>query len=1639
MADDIRVSLKGARRQLSLRITAVWDAVSDSNVALVKSRLRLLEKSFEALQRLDQSLAELYDADANEESDKLAEKEAEKAFEYADKASTCILEAQTWLQKKDRSDTGPSKAKPDVKLEKLTLPSFNGDILSFQAFWESFNSRVDSNPNLNAIDKFDYLRNCCQGKATDVLESFPRTAAGYDLALTTLKRRFGRLAPVINLRLTKLVELKPLDDHCNTSELRNMLDKMLVHVRSLLSLGLHKKGGSEWIGPLLIARLPPRLRVRWEEACFGTPDHLGGGLCPDLEEFLEFFCKMVEIEEATQLTSTKPKRHDSFSHERKPNLAKPLPRKPLLSSSFNTHVQAASCPVCGESDHTQVCRCPKFSNSSLETRRSFCRQFSLCFNCLGTGHGVSKCMSSSRCRDCRGKHHSLLHGYKPSSRSLPAETPRDTHTETATCASLQSLPKETRVLLQSCSALAYPPHGKPFAIRVLFDSCSTTSFIRETTAQLLNLPTLSSVPLKINTFGCGVVQNTFRVCQADIGPLDGGPTASVDLIATDKLVHPIQGHCVDIQSYPHLKNLKISETYDSDEPLPVDVIIGADHYHLFVTGNRKVGKMNQPVAVDTILGWTLHGPFLSPRSNNSKPVIDFVNFCESSPGCSDNIERLWSLDGIGIPSNPEKPWVQPRWDDERIISALPWKSEEPPVSNREAVKIRQEKIDSRLSSEQNQKRDQYFQELQELQIIESCSEDTTVKTWYLPHHCIWKKKLRVVFDGSFGSPSINDMLLTGPNLLLVIPISLISFRLYELPIVADIEKAFLQVGVEEADRNFLRFIVNGTEFRFCRVPFGLTCSPAILNSSLQLLYDSFENKYPDTVLRLRTSTYVDDVLGSFPDEKTLCKFKEESTGLFKLAGMNLRGWTSSPTKVLGVQYNSDTDQMVLPLTEHQVFSSRKCSRRELLSYSASLFDPLGLALPWTIQLRMLLQSTWKSGLSWDEDFPPEIKKVWLRLLAQAESEKELRFSRCLKFADASTFELHSFCDASQFGFATCTYLVSPNSSVLIYSRGRVTPLKPPLTTPRAELMAALLSARAIKLLQEIPQFRALPIFFWSDSTCVLQWIRAKTLCPRVFVQKRVQEISSVEGQWNYVPSADNPADLASRGVDAEALNRSSFWTNGPPWLSSPDLWPRPPDSLSNLVTVDTFATVASPLDDFEDFYAPLLSRCSSLLRFQRILAWIIRFTQSSRLRPCVQDKFVHSHELQAAFHTAILHEQEMYHPSELTDVRSGKSVSRSSPLVPLKPSWDDTRGLLVTSPRTMEEPKIFLPRESRLTLLVIKQIHEQLAHAGPDRTLAKFQSLYWTPRARTLIKRVLKDCTVCKRFSPPRYAQNEGNLPDFRVNFSHPFQTTGVDHAGPLYLQSGEKVYVLLFTCACTRALHLELVSSLNTEETALAFRRFQARRGCPSQVFSDNAACFKRLSPLVPTSWKFIPERSPTWGGWWERMVQTVKRSLRKVVGRSTLHRTELLTVLLEIEGAVNERPLTYVSDAPGSFSPLRPADFLSLKQPLGAPWVDSTSESLSKRWKHTQKVAADLVKRWYNEYLPTLRQWRYGSTAGIEPNIGDIALLSEGVKGKGSFTLVRILDLHPGKDGFVRVATVLLRGRPTRRLIRMLYPFEC
>jgi len=168
-------------------------------------------------------------------------------------------------------------------------------------------------------------------------------------------------------------------------------------------------------------------------------------------------------------------------------------------------------------------------------------------------------------------------------------------------------------------------------------------------------------------------------------------------------------------------------------------------------------------------------------------------------------------------------------------------------------------------------------------------------------------------------------------------------------------------------------------------------------------------------------------------------------------------------------------------------------------------------------------------------------------------------------------------------------------------------------------------------------------------------------------------------------------------------------------------------------------------------------------------------------------------------------------------------------------------------------------------------------------------------------------------------------LPQARVQDGPPFSVTGIDFTGAMYVKNegsvGEyKVYVCLFTCASTRAIHLEVVTDL-TEMTFLqVFRRFAACRSLPHLIISDNASTYtsaaKKLSKLFQSStlksalmhrgtvWKFIPKRAPWYGGFWERLIGVVKVSLKKTLGRAYVTLPVLQTTIVEVEAVINDRP---------------------------------------------------------------------------------------------------------------------------------------
>ena len=213
-------------------------------------------------------------------------------------------------------------------------------------------------------------------------------------------------------------------------------------------------------------------------------------------------------------------------------------------------------------------------------------------------------------------------------------------------------------------------------------------------------------------------------------------------------------------------------------------------------------------------------------------------------------------------------------------------------------------------------------------------------------------------------------------------------------------------------------------------------------------------------------------------------------------------------------------------------------------------------------------------------------------------------------------------------------------------------------------------------------------------------------------------------------------------------------------------------------------------------------------------------------------------------------------------------------------------------------------------------------HCGVESTLNKLRQIYWMIKGRQTVKKVLSKCIICKivqgkTLLPPSTAK----LPEYRLYFEYPVEDVGLDYAGPLFTRdifgkSREtfKSYILIFTCAATLNTHLELVPSESSDLLLLAIRRFIARKGLPRAFISDNFKIFKskeikHLILSLNIKWKFILEKSPWWGGFYERIIGIIKR-IKKVVGKALLNYDELTTFLAEIEQNLNSRPMTYLSD---------------------------------------------------------------------------------------------------------------------------------
>jgi len=305
------------------------------------------------------------------------------------------------------------------------------------------------------------------------------------------------------------------------------------------------------------------------------------------------------------------------------------------------------------------------------------------------------------------------------------------------------------------------------------------------------------------------------------------------------------------------------------------------------------------------------------------------------------------------------------------------------------------------------------------------------------------------------------------------------------------------------------------------------------------------------------------------------------------------------------------------------------------------------------------------------------------------------------------------------------------------------------------------------------------------------------------------------------------------------------------------------------------------------------------------------------------------------------------------------------------------------------------------------------------------------------------------------------DLPAARVQQGRPFARVGVDYAGPLQMRElrlrksrSYKVYVAVFVCLAVKAVHLEPVTDLSTDAFLAAFDRFIARRGLPSDIFSDCGTNFigadKQLQLLINSTdgqealsgshaacqWHFNPPSAPHFGGLWEAAVRSMKRLLIRTMGTHIFSYEEFTTLLARIEAVLNSRPLTPMTTDPADLDYLSPGHFL-IGQPLLAVPPRTTSESrvnLNQRWKLLDQCHQAFWRRWATEYLTSLQgrsKWRK-ETPNV--NVDDMVVIVDNQAPPLMWRLGRVSEILPGQDGVVRVVRLLtLQGLITRPVAKI------
>lgn len=1629
----------------------------------------------------------------------------ERLYEY----SKGRINKKIWDQKHQEKST-----------PKIELPTFTGSYAQWTTFKDLFLETVHNNHFISNAQKMQHLKSKLKGDPERLIQHMSISADNYEASWNIIQQRYDNKRLLFTYHANMLLN-QPIIQNPTAQQLKKMHDITVESLHAIDNLNFNTESWDPLLIHILLQKLDPETNQTFTES-LDNPR-----IMPTLDEFLRFIeNKFISLESSSNTNRGKntPNNQQQNSQSKNNvnngnagNNSKPKnnnkqdnkgSQKPSngLKRFYNF---AITCPKCA--NQHGLYNCKEFLCLSPEEKLKSVDDLDVCKNCLFS-HNNKQCTSKKTCKHCNEPHSSILHdaieiAKSKSKQSNVGQRVSQHLTQNAS----------TDVLLATAQVKVITDDGNCITLRALLDQGSQVTLITERAAQKLQLKR-SKMSAVISGIGTAPTTKCKGVTQLTIQALYSDFTVHTEALILQTLTNKLPNNTIDKSNFEHLQHLRLADP-EFNISRDIDLLLGAEVYSEILLEGLVKTSTSSIIAQQTQLGWIVCGKYLTFNChvviNNLQDIAQFWEH-ESMDNNREEIdsnnkcEQLYSTTTTRLP-------------DGRYQVRLPLKDnlEQYMGKSRSQAIAQFQQLERKMGKNPSFAKDykDFIHEYEQMGHMQPAQHKTNAIEYFLPHHGVVRPgavttKLRVVFNASAKTStkySLNDLMETGPNLQKDIFSILLKWRQYKWVLTADIEKMYRFIAVHPDHQPLQKIVWRDSpnqlikEYQLCTVTYGTKAAPYLALRTLQQLAIDEGNNYPEAKNILQNQFFVDDALFGTDTIETARGVRDQLIQLLKRGGFNLRKWLSNepslvedlpenmrnPTclnfteartsKSLGLAWNPKQDEyMFTPTLKQHSNPTKPMTKRQILSDISTIFDPLGWLSPITIKAKIIFQNIWKHNINWDDIVPDDVHKEW-SALRQELTNMHFNINRWLGYNADSDCELHGFCDASEKAYACvvyCTVREGTRTQVtLVAAKTKVAPIQKQQTLPRLELSGAQLLAqliRKIKLCLDKPNIK---VTAWTDSMVVLAWLQGDVTRWKAYVAHRVKEITSIvpANNWNHVRSEQNPADCASRGLTPSQLKKHPLWFNGPEWLRNGEI-PKNKhlNQTSTQLELKVHAVTSQRTDD-QNIVTELLNKNSCITKTIRVIAWVSRFIRSTTShRRSDYGCYLTLDDIRRATNIIVKQVQSAHFEQEIKDLNAKEKVRNNSGLLKLNPYLDKNNILRVGGrlqnsdlPENAKHP-IIIPKNSRLSDLLIDRAHASTLHGGARLTLATIRQQYWIIGGNSTVKKRLQQCVKCCRYKTTKQTQLMADLPSERTVPSPPFYHMGVDYTGSVDVKLNKgrgvktcKGYIVVFVCMTTKAVHLELASDLSTQTFLLALSRMVARRGCPRHIYSDNGTNFvgadKELAKQFRESetfnnemyfnkltelgieWHFNAPSWPTAGGLWEAAVKSMKYHLKRVLGEQKLTYEEFTTLLTDIEACMNSRPLCPLTEDIEDLDYLTPAHFLIGRPLKTIPHDNLEDQKISHRdrWELINKMKQGFWKKWSAEYLQQLQsrsKW-FNKTENHE--IGDVVLIKEDNIPPARWVMGRIREVHPGKDSLVRVVTLKTKGgfltRPITKLVKL------